>query len=408
MCGIAGIHIFNPDSAPKWNKLEHAVDNLFAAIDFRGGDATGFVAVSEEETIWQKASCNAFNFYRERKNLPYGVRSILLHTRMATQGLAAFPENNHPVRRGSVYVVHNGHIWNDNEIFRKTNRTRYGQVDSEAIAAIIAKYGIMQTHKAMEEVMGAAAIGVVDETRPGIMVLARGSSSPLMFYRNEDMAVFASTKDAVKKAWTVLYGTPPSDKKIEEVNEGTALYLDNNSVSKERFVPDDYIYVSDNSGWKNYGDYNDRHYKKYTGKGWDDSNKKLEQDEKTDSINGGKVFCSHMVVWENCEICNPDDEYGSFLPAKASDYDRPKIKDTRNEWVNAVQCELCDLWFAEDELTKVEDWEDKWVFCKTCMDEMAEVISDCDISKPLRIHDLPLEDNPLAPWHLRDDIAVRL
>src|SRR6187551_715229 len=157
MCGIAGIHVFDSETLPKWTKIENAIDSLFSAIDHRGGDATGIVAINDNgDMVWQKASCNAFEFYKERKSVPAGVRSILLHTRMATQGSAAFPENNHPVRRGGVYVVHNGHIWNDDEVFRKTNRERYGQVDSEAIAAVIAQYGILQTHKAMEEVAGAA------------------------------------------------------------------------------------------------------------------------------------------------------------------------------------------------------------------------------------------------------------
>ena len=28
MCGIAGIHVFNPEFAPKWTKMEEAVDTL--------------------------------------------------------------------------------------------------------------------------------------------------------------------------------------------------------------------------------------------------------------------------------------------------------------------------------------------------------------------------------------------
>ena len=215
--------------------MEYALDALTFALDHRGGDATGYVAVSDELTECQKASCKADEFYKERRALPWGVRSLLVHTRMATQGSPAFPENNHPVRRGSVYVVHNGHIMNDAEIFRKANRTRYGSVDSEAIAAIIAKYGIMRTHEAMEEVSGAAAIGVVDETRPGVMVLARGHSSPLMFHRNDNVAVFASTKNAVQNAWKMLYGTAPKDKNIEDIDEGVALYL-NGDVEKKKFL----------------------------------------------------------------------------------------------------------------------------------------------------------------------------
>jgi len=396
MCGIAGIHIFNEDERPEWLKMERAIDSLFSAINHRGGDATGFVAIAKDEVVWQKASCDAFDFYKERKNAPWGVRSVLLHTRMATQGSAAFPENNHPVRRGSVYVVHNGHIWNDREIFKKTNRERYGQVDSEAIAAIIAKYGIMRTHEAMEEVMGAAAIGVVDQTRPGLMVLARGSSSPLMFYRNENLAIFASTTDAIKRAWGQLYGTPPSDKKIEDVKEGTVLYLDGNEVVRKQFVPDDYYYSTKSNGyshnytggkvvssWVNAGTYADKWE-------WED-----DRDDKKITI-----LCSHGCPKEDCEICNPDDANGSFLPALPQA--KPQVFDTqKQEWINAKECDICGNWFGEDELVKVNDWETKWLLCDTCCDEMSEVIADCDITRPTSIHDIPLIEDPIDNRHLR-------
>jgi len=376
LCGIAGIHVFNPDKSPDYTKMENAVDQLLAAIDYRGGDATGFVAIGDENVEWQKASCNAFEFYKERRNIPWRTRSILLHTRMATQGSAAFPENNHPVRRGSVYIVHNGHIWNDGEIFKTTKRQRYGQVDSEAIAAIVAKYGIMNTHKAMEEVSGAAAIGVVDDTRPGLMALARGSSSPLMFYHNEDVAIFASTKEAIKRAWKILYGTPPKDKNIEDVKEGVALYLDT-TITREKFTPDD-LFISSYS----YG---------YSSKWEDKWDKKDFSSVAISRFNGeAKILCAHGYIKDNCETCNPDDEHGSYLPIKKDESDY-----NRRGWLDAKLCELCGKYFPEDEMTEVKDWEeDKWLFCDPCCDEMSEVIVDCDITRPTRIHESALDEKP--------------
>lgn len=389
----------NPDAAPKYNKMEYAIDQLFAAIDNRGGDATGFVAIGDEGNVeWQKASCDAFTFYKERRPIPVNTRSVLVHTRMATQGHQAFPENNHPVRRGSVYVVHNGHVFNDHEIFRKTKRERYGQVDSEAIAAIIAKYGIMRTHKAMEEITGAAAIGVVDETRPGLMVLARGSSSPLVFYRNENIAVFASTKEAVKRAWSVLYGTPPKEKHIEDVNEGVAIYLDNNTVRREKFTPDDLYgysryqygnykgavkYCSHNGCWKEatYDGLCPKHLVDYY-----DNDDITTTNYSNLNFSRAKILCEHGCEKLDCEICNPDDENGSYLPVLR--------KDNQKHWIDAKKCELCGNWFGEDELVSVEDWHDneKWLFCDSCLEEMSEVIADCDVTRPQNIHDQNLED----------------
>lgn len=399
ICGIAGIHVLNPENAPKYSKIEYAIDDLLRAIDHRGGDATGFVAISDEgQVAWQKASCNASEFYKERRPIPWGTRSVLLHTRMATQGSAAFPENNHPVRRGSVYIVHNGHIWNDNEVFIKTNKRRYGQVDSEAIAAVIAKFGIMKTHEAMEEVSGAAAIGVIDEAKPGFMALARGASSPLMFYRNDNIAVFASTMDAVKRAWRTLYGTAPKDDKIMDVDEGTVIYLDNNEIDVKRFLPDDYYYRAKN--------YNTGYYtvNGQRVKSWSNSGFYGWKDEKDDTLDHDDlritILCSHGINGKDCDICNPDDEYGSFLPVKAEDFkETPKISNGGKGWVDAGKCELCDLWFAEHELYDVRDWEDNWRFCKDCMEEMSEIVSDVSkLEKPFRIHDQKLDEDAALTW----------
>lgn len=414
MCGIAGIHILNPENAPKYSKIENAIDNMLFAIDHRGGDATGFVAISDDgQVAWQKASCDANDFYKERRNIPWGTRSVLLHTRMATQGHQAFPENNHPVKRGGIYVVHNGHIWNDNEVFRKTSRTRYGQVDSEAIAAAIAKYGITKTHEAMEIVAGAAAIGVVDETKPGYMVLARGSSSPLMFYRNENVAVFASTAEAVKRAWKVLYGTAPKDNKIMDVDEGTAIYLDDSEVYTERFIPDDYYYKT-KSSWSNstyYGGHYGGYYtvnNKYGNSwdGWED-----EKEDKDISHDDLKItyLCEHGCSGHDCEICNPDDEHGSFLPVKVAEHSKPKILDGSGKgWLEAAKCELCDLWFAEDELTPVRDWEDEWQFCADCLEEMAEVLGEVKRlnpeDRPVRIHGQRIDEDAPINWLSADSL----
>ena len=428
MCGIAGIHVFNPEYQPKWSKMEHAVDDLLLAIDHRGGDATGYVAIGNEgELEFQKASCDAKDFYKERRSIPFNTRSILLHTRMATQGSAAFPENNHPVRRGSVYVVHNGHIWNDWDIFKKAKRTRHGQVDSEAIAALIAKYGIMNTHKAMEEISGAAAIGVVDETRPGLMALARGSSSPLMFYRNENVAVFASEKQAVRRAWQTLYGTPPNEKNIVEFEEGTAYYL-NGDIIHKKFTPDDYYHyvrssyvVSGTSSYK-------------TGSKWNDScevegcwrvssfttagSVRLCKDHQTEYINSpadflyekslglhgkwgdgeGVILCNHGYKEHNCGICSldDDDEFGSFLPIARKDV-KPE------DFVSAKRCELCDKFFPEDEMSQVKDWDDEWIFCSSCLDEMSEVVTDCELTRPTRIHEEKLDDVSSVNYVLNGD-----
>ncbi len=92
---------------------------------------------------WHKASTDAKGFRPFRRRLPADADVVIAHTRWATQGSPAFPENNHPVKRGPMFVTHNGVIYNDRSVFSLTKRTPYGQVDSEAIAALLSAYGTL-------------------------------------------------------------------------------------------------------------------------------------------------------------------------------------------------------------------------------------------------------------------------
>lgn len=400
MCGIAGIHILNPERAPSYLKMEKAIDRMLAAIDHRGGDATGFIAIGQDgDKEWQKASCKANEFYMERRSIPYRTRSVLMHTRMATQGSAAFPENNHPVNRGSVYVVHNGHVFNDAEVFKKTNRNRYGQVDSEAIAAVVAKFGIMRTHKAMEEIRGSAAIGVVDETRPGIMALARGSSSPLMFYHNDNIALFASTASAIQAGWNTLYGTPPNYSNIEDIDEGVALYLDD-KVTREKFHTDSYytyVYAGKKDDEKNKSDH---HKNTWDEQAWGHASDYglgcWDEDEfygpAYSSTKGSRaiILCQHGIREHDCDVCNPDDYDGSYLPLKR---DEAFLDREMDSYLSAKKCDLCANYFPEDELKEVKDMSDTWEFCEDCLVEMWDVVEDIDSSRKKSIHSTSMDEH---------------
>ena len=226
MCGIAGVYL--RDESAKAD-LDAILDTLLDEIEHRGGDATGFVALGNEGvTEWQKAACGAKDFIRNRRRVPKGSRTLLAHTRFATQGLPAFVENNHPLRRGSFFVIHNGHVNNDAQLFELAKRERFGQVDSEAIAARLSSLGSLEaTGRMMSELHGAAAIAAVDETKPGELVLARGYSSPLYVLTTKRYVLWGSTQYAVTEAYEAHIGRLPKKTKIEAVKQGVMLHFVN-------------------------------------------------------------------------------------------------------------------------------------------------------------------------------------
>ena len=84
-----------------------------------------------------------------------------MHTRYATQGIPEWNDNNHPIITGSVVGVHNGHVSNDDWMFKCVedyvgNDVRIAHVDSEAIFA---------------------ALGWTQHTRVDVLEAVRGSAA---------------------------------------------------------------------------------------------------------------------------------------------------------------------------------------------------------------------------------------
>lgn len=239
MCGIAGFVVKTPgDSRPL--DSERLLSELLREIDHRGGDATGFVARNPAGSVeWHKASTDARGFIPFRRGMPSGANIGIGHTRWATQGHAAFPENNHPIRRGSIYVVHNGIVTNDDALFAAVGRERYGQVDSEAIAAALSHAGSLtetpETIAALSSIGGSAAIAAMDE-RDGTVMLARISGSPLCVLETRRLIVWASTETAVRNAHAAAIGSI-GRAKVETIAEGVAIVIRDGRAARFTFTP---------------------------------------------------------------------------------------------------------------------------------------------------------------------------
>lgn len=243
MCGIAGVHVLTPTK----NGLSylHALSmNLLHEIDSRGGDATGFAySMADGHTVVQKASTRAPAFARSCRTIPHNARTILLHTRFATQGDHSFPENNHPIVAGPIAAVHNGVIQNDHSLFRTIEAwTRVGQVDSEVIPALVLDRGWDKALAAIAELDGSYAVAMTNAERPGEVIVARGNDSPVHYYENGKVLVWASTELALKNAWANVFGTKPT--KIKALPEGMAIIARGGKLGWEKFTPIEPYYYS--------------------------------------------------------------------------------------------------------------------------------------------------------------------
>lgn len=195
MCSILGVS-FAPGSTISRHRLASA---LLSEGQVRGRDASGYAWVSPTENGMYKKDVPGANLYVGK--IPQDATAIIAHTRAHTHGDPSDNNNNHPLEspNGFIRLVHNGVIWNHNEV-RQYFDTDYQKmlpaVDSSVIGAVLETYGLDST-KVIE---GDAACAWFDSETGDTIHLARFQNSPVHYVTLEDGSfVFASTA-------SILYG----------------------------------------------------------------------------------------------------------------------------------------------------------------------------------------------------------
>jgi glucosamine 6-phosphate synthetase-like amidotransferase/phosphosugar isomerase protein len=232
MCGIAGYSL----RASSRVERTLAAQALMAGIAERGADAVGYahrVPGGGVEIHKQPSGASALI---EAVVLPETATETLVHVRDYTKGHPRIEANNHPIRHGAVVGVHNGIIFNDDELMETHGFERAQPemtVDSEAI------FALAEAHEgraeALEQLRGSMATAWIDERRPGTVFLARGVGRPLWIAAGRHEAFFASTKQALEVVERYLRLKLHK----RELAEGTLVALaDGQELSQERFEPD--------------------------------------------------------------------------------------------------------------------------------------------------------------------------
>jgi hypothetical protein len=123
MCGIFGI-------IAQKNIKKTDLKLLVKHSQQRGKDSSGLIFMKEN----QYQICRAdYNIDKLLKNIqPFNSSIVLGHSRLITNGLA----DNQPVIRDNVFVLHNGIVVNDEEIWKTLTVERKHQIDSEILVAI--------------------------------------------------------------------------------------------------------------------------------------------------------------------------------------------------------------------------------------------------------------------------------
>ena len=207
MCGIVG-YIGDRDIT---SVLVVGLERL----SYRGYDSSGIAILSDGELSHWKKPGKIHELSRELNNLTIKGTLGIGHTRWATHGVPN-ELNAHPHLdgEGRIAVVHNGIIENYQEIKRDLINKGYlfkSETDTEVIVHLIDSYFddcnkdvSKATKKALEELDGTFAIGVIAESAPEQIFVAR-KGSPLVigvgknenFISSDINAILSHTKDVI-------------------------------------------------------------------------------------------------------------------------------------------------------------------------------------------------------------------
>jgi glucosamine 6-phosphate synthetase-like amidotransferase/phosphosugar isomerase protein len=233
MCGIAGYSLSQRSSVER----TLAAQALLAGIAERGADAAGYAyRTPGDGRVRGHKQRSGASALLETVELPHVATEALLHVRDYTKGHPTIAANNHPVRHGAVVGVHNGIIFNDEEIL-----DRYGferahpemTVDSEAIFALAERFD--GRARPLEELRGSMACAWLDERRPDVVFVVRGVGRPLWIGSGRHERFFASTPQTLE---LVEHYTGVRLRK-REVPEGALVALSRGREAwTERFRPD--------------------------------------------------------------------------------------------------------------------------------------------------------------------------
>jgi glucosamine 6-phosphate synthetase-like amidotransferase/phosphosugar isomerase protein len=232
MCGIAGYSL----SADSGVERTLAAQALLAGIAERGADAVGYAYRAPGGPVEIHKQRSGASALLDQISVPEAVTETLVHVRDYTKGHPRIEANNHPIRHGAVVGVHNGIIFNDDELMASHGFERAEPrmtVDSEAIFALAESAS--GEPSALEELRGSMATAWLDERRAETVFLARGVGRPLWTGAGRNELFFASTKAALEVVERALR----LKLRKRELAEGTvAVVAGGHELERKRFRPD--------------------------------------------------------------------------------------------------------------------------------------------------------------------------
>ncbi|MBN1378719.1 MAG: glutamine--fructose-6-phosphate transaminase (isomerizing) [Gammaproteobacteria bacterium] len=234
MCGIVG-------AISERNVGPILIEGL-KRLEYRGYDSAGMVLMNSGEDFNRiRTVGKVIELEREYQKSGLGGVCGIAHTRWATHGKPSIV-NAHPhVSSDRVALVHNGIIENYQELRTQLSTEGYEfltETDTEVIAHLVDKYLsktkdlLAAVQKAVLELEGAYALGVVSKSEPNKIIACR-RGSPLVIGLGFEERFLASDVHALLPVTQRFIFLKDNDVAVIERNQIKIFDLDGNTVERE-------------------------------------------------------------------------------------------------------------------------------------------------------------------------------
>ena len=247
MCCLFGIVDYQNNLTPR--QLNRITAVLSRACEARGTDATG-IAYNWNDNL--KIYKQPLPAHKMKYQIPFGIHTIMGHTRMTTQGDEKQNYNNHPfygsASNTDFALAHNGVLHND-LILRATEELPDTTIETDSYIAVqlIEKKETLDTDSLKymaEQLEGSFTITVLDQ-KDNLYFVKGDNPMCIYHFKSKGIYIYASTEEILLKALKKIPYRFGVYEKID-VASGEILKIDKHGKTSKTYFDDsnliDYSY----------------------------------------------------------------------------------------------------------------------------------------------------------------------
>ena len=247
MCCLFGIVDYQNNLTPR--QLNRITAVLSRACEARGTDATG-IAYNWNENL--KIYKQPLPAHKMKYQIPFGVHTIMGHTRMTTQGDEKQNYNNHPfygsASNTDFALAHNGVLHND-IILRATEELPDTTIETDSYIAVqlIEKKEALDTDSLKymaEQLEGSFTITVLDQ-QDNLYFVKGDNPMCIYHFKSKGIYIYSSTEEILLKALKKMPYRFGDYEKID-ISSGEILKIDKHGKTSKAYFDDsnliDYSY----------------------------------------------------------------------------------------------------------------------------------------------------------------------